>query len=1355
MATLNSPGVSVTVIDESFYLPAAPGTVPLIIVASEENKMNAAGTGIAPGTLKANAGTVYLMTSQQDLGNTFGIPYFETDAENNPINASEVNEYGLQAAYSFLGVSNRAYIVRADVDTKQLLGSGTIPTSAPADGTMWLDIADTNFGIFQWNSAAATTTGGQTFVNQGSASNLQYLTNTALMTNDGNYTPLSSYGSLGSYVITGNSTSTGTYTSMRLWFKKYATDTAAGTWVEVGSPSWIKSWPTISATSATSSWTSAAVSLTINGSSAVGSSSTSPATLATAINGASITGVTAAVINGFLQIYSNGTTSGSTGGGTGAITIAGTGLATLGITAGNYLPPTLQLSPHYSVPQFGTYQQTSFVNGYPTGSVWVKTTSVNLGANYFIKKYNDATSSWVTQSTQLFPNGHSALATLDPTGGGENLAAGTNYVKYNDAELGTTSGLTVTNGGYFNSKIYTRTATGATSITSKVIANGTFDDHPLTASATGIISNGLAGSAGTAFTPTGTVTGSFTAGMVLSGTGVTVGTSITAVSNATFTATQGATSTPSATSASGVFTIPSFVTYSFAAGMQVVVTGTQTGTATGVTAGTYYIVGTPSSTSITLSSTRGGSAITTSTGTVIGITFTYSVLNVTAVATGTITAGMVLSGTSVTAGSYITSVASGAGSTGTYNLNQGVTGTVTTGTGYTVGTSQTTASTTITGTATSENYTFTIQQSQTGSTSLTGALTVSFNGVGVALTDANAFLTAFQSVVTDPNITATLTGTLAAPTITITHMTGGDMRFVDGSNTPLATLFSLATTANWYAHPNTALTTTYIASLWSGSPVASASITSPTTTPANGTLWYNSSIQNFDIMVNDGSKWCGYLNYTQNAVGGTTTDPLGPIVSASKPTKNNSGAALANGDIWINTSNLEDFPNINVYNYQTKLWARINNEDQTSSNGIVFADARWSDQSSLGAPSTGLGAPDSIASLLSTNFVDFDCPSPALYPKGTLLFNTRRSDFNVKTYEVGYVDTQTYNTMYQNVLMTDYYPDRWVTAAPNTTKGVGQLGRFAQRAVVLKALQATIMGNTNIRQPDTVIFNLLTCPGYLETSSALVGLNTDNGQTAFILADAPARLTPDATSLSNWGNNTMGAAIDGEDGLIFTDPYSAVYYPWGYTSDLLGNNIVVPPSHIMLRTIALSDNVSYPWFAPAGVRRGGVTNASSVGYVDGQTGEFITVALNTGQRDTLAAVHVNPITYIAGTGLVVYGQKTRQLVASSLDRINVARLVCYLRYQLNQLAKPYIFEPNDTITRTQISNEVTKLMVELTAERALYDYLVVCDTSNNTPARIDRSELHIDIAIEPVKAVEFIYIPLRLENTGAIAGLGK
>jgi phage tail sheath protein FI len=190
----------------------------------------------------------------------------------------------------------------------------------------------------------------------------------------------------------------------------------------------------------------------------------------------------------------------------------------------------------------------------------------------------------------------------------------------------------------------------------------------------------------------------------------------------------------------------------------------------------------------------------------------------------------------------------------------------------------------------------------------------------------------------------------------------------------------------------------------------------------------------------------------------------------------------------------------------------------------------------------------------------------------------------------------------------------------------------------------------------------------------------------------------------------------------------------------------------MLRTIALSDSVSYPWFAPAGTRRGGINNASSVGYIDDE-GEFVVVALNTGQRDTLYDVKINPITFFTGVGLVNYGQKTRARNASALDRINVARLIVYMRRQLDILAKPYIFEPNDKITRDEIKGAVESLLLELVGQRALYDYIVVCDESNNTPSRIDRNELYVDVAIEPVKAVEFIYIPLRLKNTGEIAGL--
>ena len=139
--------------------------------------------------------------------------------------------------------------------------------------------------------------------------------------------------------------------------------------------------------------------------------------------------------------------------------------------------------------------------------------------------------------------------------------------------------------------------------------------------------------------------------------------------------------------------------------------------------------------------------------------------------------------------------------------------------------------------------------------------------------------------------------------------------------------------------------------------------------------------------------------------------------------------------------------------------------------------------------------------------------------------------------------------------------------------------------------------------------------------------------------------------------------------------------------------------------------------------------------------------------NTFDANNVNPITFITGAGLVNFGQKTRQLTASALDRINVSRLVIYLRSQLNVLAKPYLFEPNDKITRDEIKQAAESLLLELVGQRALYDFLVVCDESNNTPARIDRSELYLDIAVEPVKAVEFIYIPLRLKNTGEIAGL--
>ena len=138
----------------------------------------------------------------------------------------------------------------------------------------------------------------------------------------------------------------------------------------------------------------------------------------------------------------------------------------------------------------------------------------------------------------------------------------------------------------------------------------------------------------------------------------------------------------------------------------------------------------------------------------------------------------------------------------------------------------------------------------------------------------------------------------------------------------------------------------------------------------------------------------------------------------------------------------------------------------------------------------------------------------------------------------------------------------------------------------------------------------------------------------------------------------------------------------------------------------------------------------------------------------MRGVKINPITFFAGNGIVNFGNLTKTSSASALDRINVSRLTVYLRSQLDKIGKPFIFEPNDQLTRNEIKGAIESFLLELVGQRALYDFLVVCDETNNTAVRIDRNELYVDIAIEPVKSVEFIYIPLRIKNTGEIAKLG-
>lgn len=1121
---LTSPGVELSVVDESFYTPAEPGTRPLLLVATASNKPNAAGTGIAPGTLASNINRVFVINSQRELVETFGDPTFRVDSNNNPIHGSELNEYGLQAAYSFLGVSNSALILRADIDLADLNPAAAAPGGEPVDGTFWLDVGTTQFGVFQWNGQPNTVRGGQTFT---ARTPLVVTEQSRLVVGGG---PRTSVGVIGDYAIapgtdplteeeindTIPNSEQATSHVLTLWYKN---DT--NNWVVVGSEDWKDSWPVVSSAVVTSANLVGA--FRVNSQEVTGSSVVQLAASINANGVLNAAGVRAEVVNSSLRIYSRGVdVSISTDGSTESQTL----VAALGFrTDITYRTVSLATQPHTQIPEWRTRDQ----NTRPTGSVWIKTTEPNAGARWRLRKYNGDTNQWAPVEVGFYPTSHAALAALDQAGGGLNLPVDRAFIQYNF------TGDTANPIAEF--RIMRRFRIGVTSVRTREIT-----------------------------------------------------------------------------------------------------------------------VNNP-----------------------------------------------VLEGT----------------------------------------------------------YTFVIQESILGSSTL--------NSRGITVVVPPDSESGGKDEIADAISAANLTNVVAdvvGNRVVISHQRGGEIIFVevDGSSSFISAQLGITSTqnnTNVYAYGNDF--GTVVASNWIPLTITPDTSTltrqsyfiqsnTPNTLVPDGKLWYSSIVDQVDIMVHNGQTWVGYKNNADTV----DTNATGPIVSATAPQTQTDGTALSDGDLWINTGDLENYPAIYRFNALSQTWNEIDKSDQTTDQGILFADARWATDGSSDQPG-------SIEELLTSNYLDFDAPDPSLYPRGMLLWNLRRSGFNVKKFVKNYVDITADNLRFNTTesivgqrptsgqSMEFYYPHRWVTESGNQADGSGSFGRKAQRKVIQQALQQAANSNQDIRDTERFNYNLLACPGYPELIGEMIAINFDRGLTSFVVGDTPSRLPADSTTLNEWGTNLRGAVEDNDQGLVSSDEYLGVFYPWGFTSDNAGRDIVVPPSHMILRMMALNDQVAYPWFAPAGTRRGGITNATAVGFIDAE-GEFKTVALNQGQRDTLYNLKINPISFFVGAGLVNFGQKTRARNDSALDRINVARLVIYLRSQLSRLAKPYIFEPNDKITRDEIKAQVESLLLELVGLRAIYDFLVVCDESNNTPSRIDRNELYVDVAIEPVKSIEFIYIPLRIKNTGELSG---
>lgn len=529
---------------------------------------------------------------------------------------------------------------------------------------------------------------------------------------------------------------------------------------------------------------------------------------------------------------------------------------------------------------------------------------------------------------------------------------------------------------------------------------------------------------------------------------------------------------------------------------------------------------------------------------------------------------------------------------------------------------------------------------------------------------------------------------------------------------------------------------------WALLGVIKGSESTPTSGPLNGQLWFNAlvgldnvGLSTIDMLVADGAG--GWQNMNLPGFTTQTVLPGQPTLysQSSDPRDNIPAPILAVNDLWVDTD-VGPYPSIRYW--AGSAWTLISNTDQVTNHGIIFTDARpnplYHSGSYAGENNGGGTNPD----------LDPDAPDSDLYPRGFLLWNTRYSTNNVKVWQSPYIAN---DVVAEPDDTNDGSVGRWVNTSGNDASGNPYMGSAAQKIVIVRGIQSDIISNEPIRAED-IFFNLICAPGFVEAIDEMLVLNEDRKQTAFVLGDTPFTLSATGTALQSWSTNTALSLGNGDNGLVSASKYFAAWYPSGLSTNVDGTDVVVPPTHMALRTIAYNDQVAYPWFAPAGLQRGIVNNAGAVGYVN-EEGQFISTRLSEGQRDVLYQNGINPIRVMPQGGIVVFGQKTRQPFASATDRINVVRLENYLRYQLNQLAMPFLFEPNDSTTRKAVKDAFDRFLSELITLRALFDFLVVCDLSNNTPARIDRNELWIDIAIQPIKAIEFIYIPIRIQNTGA------
>ena len=335
------------------------------------------------------------------------------------------------------------------------------------------------------------------------------------------------------------------------------------------------------------------------------------------------------------------------------------------------------------------------------------------------------------------------------------------------------------------------------------------------------------------------------------------------------------------------------------------------------------------------------------------------------------------------------------------------------------------------------------------------------------------------------------------------------------------------------------------------------------------------------------------------------------------------------------------------------------------------------------------------------------------------------------------------NGLYQSSVFSGSLPangDGSLAGAFNGGQVDTNLGKFMFENITTAATNAqgftaadyatalNLLNNT-----DEYQFNLLLTPGLFLSAGSAPAIGS-NGADPIALcegrADALAVVDPVPYGGSITSAKTAANASNSS--------YAATYWPWCQIfSSAMGKLVWVPSSVLMGGVFAFNDEVAAPWFAPAGITRGGIPNVTRVER-----------KLSLNDRNNLYLDNVNPLATFPGNGVVVFGQKTLQQKATALDRVNVRRLLIALKGFIGGVARGLVFEQNTATTRNAFLNQINPYLDSVVQRQGLFAYKVVMDESNNTPSVVDRNQLIGQIYIQPTKTAEFVILDFTILPTG-------